>query len=163
VSVKAKATGKIFAIIRIRGRPGFPYWVQDTLKMLRLHKPQHAVLYKDTDSLRGMLQKAKDLITWGEIDAPTLALLLKKRGRLTGNKRLTEEYIKQNTKYSSFEELAEAIVKGEASIKDVPGLKPVFRLHPPRKGYKDVKHHVNEGGDLGYRGEKINDLLKQMA
>ncbi|HNR25150.1 MAG TPA: 50S ribosomal protein L30, partial [Methanobacteriaceae archaeon] len=43
------------------------------------------------------------------------------------------------------------------------GLKPVFRLHPPRKGYKDIKKAFNEGGTLGYRGEDINHLLKRMV
>ena len=42
-------------------------------------------------------------------------------------------------------------------------MKPVFRLHPPRKGYEGIRHSVNEGGSLGYRGEAINDLAKRMA
>ena len=40
-------------------------------------------------------------------------------------------------------------------------MKPVFRLHPPRKGYKGIRHSVNEGGSLGYRGEDINNLAKE--
>ena len=44
------------------------------------------------------------------------------------------------------------------------GLKPFFRLHPPRKGFerKGTKQHFNVGGAYGNRGEKINDLLKRM-
>lgn len=40
----------------------------------------------------------------------------------------------------------------------------VSYMHPPRKGFgrKGVKVHFNKGGALGYRGEKINDLLKRM-
>ncbi len=163
MSTKAETTGKLLAIVRIRGRPGFPYFVSDTLHMLRLNKPQHAVFYRDSPSLRGMLQKAKDLITWGEVDAETLALLIRKRGRLPGNKRVTEELVKQYTKFGSIDEFAQAVVVGKAELKDLPLLKPVFRLHPPKRGYKDVKHHRNEGGDLGYRGEEINELLKKMA
>jgi len=43
------------------------------------------------------------------------------------------------------------------------GIKP-FRLHPPRKGYGrgGVKRQFTEGGALGYRGEKINELLRRM-
>ena len=39
-----------------------------------------------------------------------------------------------------------------------------FRLNPPRKGYgrKGIKNAFSQGGALGYRGEKINDLLKRM-
>ena len=39
---------------------------------------------------------------------------------------------------------------------------PVFRLSPPSKGYKSIKIHYPRG-DLGYRGEKINELLRRMV
>lgn len=40
----------------------------------------------------------------------------------------------------------------------------VYNLHPPRKGYgrKGIKVPFKVGGGLGYRGEKINDLIKRM-
>lgn len=42
--------------------------------------------------------------------------------------------------------------------------KPYFRLAPPRKGFgrKGIKVPFKTGGGLGYRGEKINDLIKRM-
>ena len=42
--------------------------------------------------------------------------------------------------------------------------KPYFRLKPPVKGYgkKGIKLHFKNGGALGYRADKINDLLKRM-
>ncbi len=40
----------------------------------------------------------------------------------------------------------------------------IFRLHPPRKGFKrkGIKLPFNKGGALGYREEKINELIKKM-
>lgn len=40
----------------------------------------------------------------------------------------------------------------------------VHRLHPPRGGYerKGIKLPFSIGGVLGYRKEKINDLIKKM-
>jgi large subunit ribosomal protein L30 len=39
----------------------------------------------------------------------------------------------------------------------------VFRLHPPSKGFKGkIKRGYGSGGELGYRGEKINELLRRM-
>jgi len=40
-----------------------------------------------------------------------------------------------------------------------------YALHPPRGGFerKGIKMPFNKGGALGYRGEKINELLKRMA
>ena len=43
-------------------------------------------------------------------------------------------------------------------------LKKYFRLHPPRGGFerKGTKTGFTAGGALGYRGEKINDLMQKM-
>lgn len=42
--------------------------------------------------------------------------------------------------------------------------KKYFRLHPPRGGFekKGVKKAFKEGGALGNRGDKMNDLIKRM-
>ena len=43
-------------------------------------------------------------------------------------------------------------------------LKKFFSLHPPRGGFerKGIKMPLSKGGALGYRGAKINDLIKRM-
>jgi large subunit ribosomal protein L30 len=152
----------MFLVIRIRGRTGVKKGISDTLDMLRLNRISHAVLVDETDSYKGMLQKGKDYITWGEVDAETLAKIISKRGRLVGDAHVTDEYLKENTDYKSIEELANALVKGEIKAQDV-GMKPVFRFHPPKKGYKSIRKPITEGGDLGYRGEAINNLAIRMA
>ncbi|AMM54422.1 MULTISPECIES: 50S ribosomal protein L30 [Thermococcaceae] len=150
------------AVIRIRGRVNVKRPVRDTLAMLRLHRVNHCVIVDDTPSYLGMLQKAKDYITWGEINAETLAKLIRKRGRLIGNKPVTDEYVKEKLGMT-IEEFAQKVVNGEMSLKDLPNLKPVFRLHPPRGGFRgSKKRSFKEGGALGYRGEKINDLIERM-
>lgn len=136
--------------------------VRDTLAMLRLHRINHLVIVDDTPSYRGMIQKVKDYITWGEIDKETLAKLLRKRGRLIGNKPITDEYVKEKLGMT-IEEFAEKVVNGEMKLRDLPNIKPVFRLHPPRGGLKgSKKRSFKEGGALGYRGEKINELIERM-
>ncbi|MBC7100480.1 50S ribosomal protein L30 [Methanothermobacter tenebrarum] len=150
----------MFAVIRVRGSVGVRKDIKDTLTMLRLHRINHAVLVQETPDYKGMLQKAKDYITWGEINKETLASMIQKRGRLPGNKKITKEHIKDKG-YPTFKELAEAIIKGETKLEDLD-IKPVFRLHPPRKGYESVKKSFKEGGSLGYRGDKINELIQRM-
>ena len=108
-----------------------------------------------------MLQKSKDYITWGEIDAELLAEIIAKRGRIEGNNKVTDEFVAENSDYKDIAELAEAVINSEVKLADV-GIKPVFRLHPPRKGYEDIRLSINEGGSLGYRGEEIKDLAKRM-
>ncbi|HTX61599.1 MAG TPA: 50S ribosomal protein L30 [Methanobacterium sp.] len=150
----------MFAAIRVRGTTGVKGEVADTMKMLRLNQINHAVILQENPSYQGMLQKAKDYITWGEIDEDTLNKVITKRGRLPGDLKLTEEYLKENTPHKSIKELTKAVLSGE-KLED-NGIKPVFRLHPPRKGYKNTRRAYNEDGTLGYRGEKIEDLIKKM-
>ncbi len=152
----------MFAVIRLRGTIDVRREIKETLKMLRLHRINHCVVIGDTPAYRGMLQRVKDYVAWGEIDAETLALLLRKRGRLSGNRRLTDEYVKETTGYGSIEEFAKAVIEGKAKLRDIPDLKPVFRLHPPRKGHRGIKAHYGYGGELGYHGEKIKELIHKM-
>ncbi|MEM4255297.1 MAG: uL30 family ribosomal protein [Candidatus Norongarragalinales archaeon] len=56
---------------------------------------------------------------------------------------------------------------GEASKETVEALKKrdsksaVYRLNNPVGGWKDTRNHYPRG-DLGARGEKINELIKKM-
>jgi len=110
-----------------------------------------------------MLRRAQSIITWGEVSKETITLLLRKRGRLVGNKKFTDEYAKK-IGYDSLDAVAEALYNLEVELKDLPGVKPVFRLHPPRKGFKgSVKKSYSAGGETGYRGEAINDLIRRMT
>ena len=49
----------------------------------------------------------------------------------------------------------------ETTLKE-SGLKPIFRLSPPRKGYESTRTPYSKGGSLGYRSENINELLEKM-
>jgi large subunit ribosomal protein L30 len=109
-----------------------------------------------------MLKKSRNCLTWGEVSQDNVALLLKKRGRLVGDKKLTDEYAKE-LGYKSLDDLAEAIFKVEIECSSLPDMKPVFRLRPPTKGFKGkIKRSYAAGGEAGYRGDAINDLLKRM-
>jgi len=154
---------KCLAVVRIRGTVNVRKEVEDTLRMLNLQRNCHATLIDDRPSLLGMLRKAQSFITWGEASKETIALLLKKRGRIVGNRKLTDEYAKK-IGYDSLDALAEAIYNLKVGLKDLPGVKPVFRLHPPRKGFRGtVKKSYSAGGEAGYRGEAINDLIRRMV
>lgn len=152
----------MYAVVRLRGQVNVRYTIEDTMKMLRLHKVNHCVLVPETPHFKGMVQKVKDYVAYGKIDAKTLAEILENRGRLEGNTRLTEEYIRENTAYDSIQAFADAVIAGETTLKAVPKLKPVFRLHPPRKGHAGIKRTVQQGGELGNHGENINALLHKM-
>lgn len=152
----------MYAAVRLRGGVKTRQDIRDTLSMMRLDRINHCVILPETPGFKGMVHKAKDYIAWGVITPETLAQMLKNRGRLEGGKALTEEHIRESTKFKTIDELAKAVCEGKVSLSDVPGLKPVFRLHPARKGLKGTKRTFQEGGSLGYHGTEINVLLKKM-
>lgn len=154
--------GKLIAVVRVRGGINVKQEVLDTLRMLGLTRVNHCVLLNETPAYSGMIKKVKDYVTWGEIKSEVLEKLLRKRGRLAGDVRLTDEHIKSNTKFSGIGEFARAVHSGEVEISSLPGLKKVFRLRPPKKGYESTKRPFKDFGSLGYRGEQINDLLLRM-
>ena len=153
---------KLLAVVRIRGTVNVPEPARATLAMLGLHKNCHATLVDDRPSYVGMLHKAQVWLTWGEVDLPTLVELLRRRGRLRGDRPITDEYARR-LGFKSVEELAKAIYELKVDFRKLPDIKPVFRLHPPSGGYKGkIKRSFKEGGVWGYRGQAINDLLKKM-
>ena len=131
--------------------------------MLRMDKNNTSTLLDNRPDYLGMLQKAKDCITWGEPDVETIHLHLEKRGRIEGDHPLYGETVK----LMGFEDLsllAAAIHRCEVDFNKLEGIKPFFRLHPPKKGFKrTVKRPFRSGGELGYRGESISELATRMA
>lgn len=150
-----------FAVVRVRGTINIRGDIRDTLKMLRLNRANHCVIVPDNPCYKGMLNKAKDYITWGEAEPDILTIMLHNYGQVSGSK-LNDSYIKGNTEYKSLRAYAKAVCEGKEELSKLKGIKPVLRLHPPLKGYEGVKKPWKEGGALGYRGTEINRLLQRM-
>jgi len=150
----------VYAAIRVRGSVKTTPQIKRTLELLRLDRVNHLVLVRPEQ--RGMLDKVQAYITFGEMDAETLAKALEKRARLQGNKKIGKEFLKEK-KIGSFEEMAKAILEGK-KLEEF-GLKPVMRLNPPKKGYEraGIKKGYSTGGALGYRASDINKLIKRMV
>jgi len=67
--------------------------------------------------------------------------------------------------YGEIDGITEKMLVEKRGMKDSDGkLKKYFLLHPPRGGFerKGIKKSFVNGGALGYRKEKINDLIKRM-
>ena len=150
-----------FLVIRVRGSNETKHTVEHTLLQMRLSRKHHAVIIDDTPQMKGKLRSAKDYITWGPATTESIALLLEKRGEVTGGKQLTNDYLTKNSKFKTIKEFAEAIANGPAKLSDAKGLKQLFRLAPPRKGFGHIKKPLPQGA-LGPRKE-IDSLVKTMA
>jgi large subunit ribosomal protein L30 len=154
---------KCFAVVKVRGTISAQREARETLELLKLARTNNAVLIDNRPSYVGMLYRVQNYVTWGEVSKETVALLLKKRGKLAGGKKLTDETV-EKLGYTSLDALADAIVSCKVEYQKLPNVQPLFKLHPPSKGFKGkTKKSYAAGGEAGYRGEAINALIKRMA
>tara|TARA_Y100000310_G_scaffold278642_1_gene297214 strand:+ start:27543 stop:27965 length:423 start_codon:yes stop_codon:yes gene_type:complete len=136
------------AVILVRGTVNVTKTIKDTLTMLKLSRKNTCVVVENTPTTMGMIKKAKDYITWGEISEDTFKELVAKRGQEWQGR--TQDS-KKKYSYKTLE------VAGKK-------YKPFFRLNPPSKGFgrKGIKMPFKLGGALGPRADKINDLIMRM-
>jgi len=135
---------KNIGVVRVRGLTKIRETVSDTMSMLCLYRKNCCVIVKNTPSIGGMLNKAKDFITWGEIDDETLKLMVEKRGKECKDK--------------------ESAIKKKCFEYNGKKYRKYFRLAPPKGGFErgGIKTTFIRGGVLGYRAEKINSLIRKM-
>jgi large subunit ribosomal protein L30 len=146
---RKKMTQTKLAVVRVRGLVGLGYAMNKTFDMLNLSNKNWCVLVDDTPSMKGMLFKVKDYVTWGEVSEELISDLITKRA---------EPYV------GRLEDSNSKLEYTHYFVHDGKKYKRSIRLAPPRKGYgrRGIKHSFVNGGSLGYRGDKINDLLKRM-
>jgi large subunit ribosomal protein L30 len=152
------------AVLRVRGRAHMKPQVEYAMRLIGLTRKNYCTILPEGDQTKRTIFKVKDYTTWGTVDDKMVEALLRERGRVSGDKKLTDQYVKANSKFADLKALAASVAKGEARLKDVEGLKKFFRLNPPKKGFerKGIKKPFNVGGALGDRKDKIGDLLGRM-
>ena len=155
-------TEKCFVILRLRGSVGISSELERTFTFMHLTRKFSATLMGENPSNNGMIRKIKDYATWGEASPETISQLIQQRGYLKGNQRVTDEVVEERLGHESITHLGTALHELKANLWHIPDLKPVFRLHPPKGGFHGSIKKPYPKGELGYRGEKINDLLAKM-
>jgi large subunit ribosomal protein L30 len=151
---KTEDTGKLTAVIRIAGEVKKKSEIVETLDRLRLRKKYACTLINPGNkSLIGMIDKVKHSVAFGEIEKETLMELLKTRAQ-----RIKEIGKKAKEEKIDSEKIAEELLNGK-NLKEL-GLKPFFRMHPPRGGIKSKLQYPK--GVLGDNKEDINKLIKRM-
>jgi large subunit ribosomal protein L30 len=141
----------MIAIIRISGKVELGKGVENALFRLRLRKKYACVVLEASEELQGTLNKLRDFVAYGTLDRDTLKELIIKRARAPGNKAIKTD--------------AEKVIKELESGKvkkswEELGIKPFFRLHPPRGGIDSKQHYPK--GVLGDNKEGINKLIRRM-
>lgn len=139
----------MIAIIRISGMVDVNKPVAEALHRLRLRRKYACVVLEPTPALMKQLIKLRNHVAYGNIDEKTLSELIDKRGQPIDK----EEKLDASKIAKEF---------GKKSASDL-GLKPFFRLHPPRGGIDSKIHFgVTPKAVLGDNKEKINDLIRRM-
>jgi len=155
-------TSKCIVAVKVRGDISAKREAKETLQMLHLGHTNHGILIDNRPAFLGMLQRVQSYVTWGEVSKETVVLMLAKRGKIVGGDALTEQNV-ESLGYESINELAEALFSCKAEQWKI-GMQPLFKLHPPKKGYKGkTKKSYRAGGEAGYRGDSINNLVKRMV
>jgi len=134
-------------VIRISGHVEMRKDFEETLFRMRLRKKYSAVLLKETKDSQPLLQAVRNFVAFGKVDPKTMEELISKRGKSLDNK----------IKKIDSKKIAEIIEKDGI---EKAGIKPFFRLHPPRKGIDSKSHYPK--GVLGDNGDKINELVRRM-
>ena len=139
----------MIAVIRISGDVKISEKIRESLNRIRLRRKYSCVLLKPTENNLKLLRKIRDYIAYGSIDKETLKELIEKRAiPLKKGTKIDSEKIISNLEKTSLFDL---------------GIKPFFRLHPPRKGIDSKKHFgTTKKAVLGDNKEKINDLIRRM-
>jgi len=139
----------MIGVIRIHGLVKVNKNIESTLDRLRLRRKYVCVILREKPEIIGMLKRVESFIAYGRIDEKTFQELITKRGKSIDRKKIDAKKI-----ISEFSE-----GKTEKSLEEL-GIKPFFRLHPPRGGINTRKRFPR--GVLGDNKEKINELIRRM-
>lgn len=137
----------MIVVIRIAGQTQLDNDVIETLYRMRLRKKFVATLMEDNPENRKLLLKMRNYVAFGEIPSALLVKLLEARG------------VAVNKKSFDANKMAK-LIESKGLVDS--GIKPFFRLHPPRGGIESKKHYGVNKGVLGDNKEGIIKLLERM-
>ena len=157
---RAGANGSLL-VVNMRGIVNTRTPVRKTLEQLSIAHRFNATIVPDNEAYVGMLNSAKEHVAWCKLDASTASKLLKARSEKSTGRRFKESELQGNG-FQSFDDAARAFETGSASLKNVEGMRPFFRLSPPKGGFKrSTRRQFNQGGVLGLN-EELPKLLDKM-
>ncbi|PIN90840.1 hypothetical protein COU60_00665 [Candidatus Pacearchaeota archaeon CG10_big_fil_rev_8_21_14_0_10_34_76] len=134
-------------VIRISGIVKVSDKIEESMNRINLRRKYSATLIEDTPENRMLLTKIRNFVAFGDADDKLLEELIEKRGESTERKKIDAKEVVGN--------LAKKGLKSQ-------GMKPFFRLHPPRGGIDSKKHFGVDKGVLGDHKDKIGNLVRRM-
>lgn len=108
----------------------------------------------------GLKNEIKDTLKMLNLHRNNYCTVVPKNDSYLGMVKKVKDYVT----YGEIDDETYKLLSEKRGEKKGDKLKAFFRLSPPRKGFerKGIKAHFSKGGTLGYRGAKINELIKRM-
>jgi len=168
-SIYVAPEAKIAFVIRIRGIIGMHPKTKKILQLLRLRQLNSGVFVKLNGATIQMLRLVEPYIAYGTPNLKSVRELIYKRGYAKVNKQRVP--IDNNAVIESVlgkydiicaEDLIHEIHTAGPHFKEAANFLWPVKLSSPTGGFKAKLLHFNEGGDAGFRGEKIHQLIKAM-
>jgi large subunit ribosomal protein L30 len=152
----------LLLVLNLRGKIGSTVPIRKALTDLKVERKFSATVVTDDAPTLGMLRSCKDFIAWSPVDSKLLTDLLRARGMVSESKRLDQEALK-SLGFKKYEDFADKIVKDGARLSAHAGIRPFFRLSPPKGGFKlSSRRQASEKGILG-SNPKLPDLVGRMV
>jgi len=152
----------LLLVVNLHGKINSSAPVRKALSELKVERKFSASVVTDDPATVGMLKLCKDYVAWAPTDAELLATLLKKRGMVSETARL-DGHALTTMGFKKHEDLAEKMLKEQIRLSQVQGVRPFFRLAPPKGGFRvSLRRQFSEKGMLG-NNPKLADLVRRMV
>lgn len=152
----------LLLVVNLHGKINSSAPVRKALLELKVERKFSASVVTDDPATLGMLKLCKDYVTWAPTDAGLLTTLLEKRGMVSSTAKLDGAAL-MAMGFKRHEELAEKMIQEQLRLSQVQGVRPFFRLAPPKGGFKEsLRKQFSEKGTLG-RNPKLSDLVRRMV
>ncbi|KAM5263897.1 ribosomal protein uL30-like [Ctenodactylus gundi] len=156
-------------VVRLQSISGVSSLVQKTIARLRLKKLFSGVFVKVTPQTLKMLRMVEPYVTWGFPNLKSVRELILKRGQakvksktfsLTDNMVIEEHLGKFGV--ICLEDLIHEIAFPGKHFQEISCFLRPFQLSVARHATKNRAGFLKEMGSPGYRGERINQLIRQL-
>merc|ERR1711963_131084 len=160
---------KLAFVLRIRGINGLHPRPRKVLQLFRLRQINNGVFVKLNKATLNMLKIIEPYVTWGVPNLKTVRELVYKRGYGKVERRripLTDNAIIEKQLGGKdilcMEDLIHEVFTVGSNFKSASNFLWPSKLNTPNGGWRRKYNHFNDGGDFGFRDDKINALLRRM-
>ena len=152
---------KLLLVVNIHGAINSSSGVRKAMTEMKVIRKYTASVVTDDATTVGMLKLCKGYLAWAQADLELVSLLLKKRGMVSESRSLDPASVKA-LGYKDHDDMAEKMFKAGVRLSALRGVRPFFRLAPPRGGFRtSTRRQFGERGTLG-PNPNLPEIVRRM-